>query len=218
MIEKDKIQTLVDTKYMKMYDLQYEEGKHYYDASRRPLDTLVAHKSDEDFKTMLPDAVSCFVILLVEGEEPRLVTFYEYRYPTGQYLLSVPAGLIDPEDQKAEDPLAVTAIREIKEETGLSFNEGDSIHVVSPLALSSPGMTDESNALVCVLLHPKDLSELSQEGAMGSELFSGFDLLTKEEAMEALRTGRDRYGNFYSMMTWAGLIYFATDMWKAFDR
>ena len=32
------------------------------------------------------------------GHEPCLLMNREFRYPTGQYLLSVPAGLIDPED------------------------------------------------------------------------------------------------------------------------
>ena len=214
MIRKEKIETLFDTRFIHVYDLQYEEGKHYYDASRRHLDDLAAVKSDEEFQKMLPDAVSCFVILKCEGQEPRLLTFYEYRYPTGQYLLSVPAGLLDPEDKESEHPLFSTAIREIREETGMSFGERDHIHVVSPLALSSPGMTDESNALVCVVLHPKDLSELSQKGARGSERFSGFELLTKEEALQILTSGRDRHGNFFSMMTWAGLMYFASGMWQ----
>ena len=163
---------------------------------------------------MLPDAVSCFVILECKDKEPVLLTFYEYRYPAGQYLLSVPAGLLDEKDKNEENPIFSTAIREIKEETGLSFGRNDSITMVSPLSFSTPGMTDESNALVCVVMHPDDLSELSQEGAVGSELFSGFELLTKEQAMEVLKAGRDKYGNFFSMMTWAGLMYFVSDMWK----
>ena len=53
---------------------------------------------------MLPDAVSCVVIWNPSdddeksGHEPCLLMNREFRYPTGQYLLSVPAGLIEPED------------------------------------------------------------------------------------------------------------------------
>lgn len=214
MIEKDNIKTLFDTRFIHVYDLQYAEGKHYYDASRRAVDDLMAAKSDEEFRNALPDAVSCFVILECPGEEPKLLTFYEYRYPAGQFLLSVPAGLLDPADKETENPLFTTAIREIEEETGLRFGEGDAIHTVSPLSFSTPGMTDESNALVCVVMHPEDLSDLSQEGAVGSEKFDGFELLTKTQAREILRAGRDKNGNFFSMMTWAGLIYFVSDLWK----
>ncbi|MDO4474730.1 MAG: NUDIX hydrolase [Eubacteriales bacterium] len=214
MIPKDKIKTMFDAKFVRVYDLQYKEGKHYYNASRRKAEDLVAVKEEKDFKEMLPDAVSCFVVLDCKEKEPVLLTFYEYRYPAGQYLLSVPAGLLDEKDKNEENPIFSTAIREIKEETGLSFGKNDSIKMVSPLSFSTPGMTDESNALVCVVMHPDDLGELSQEGAVGSELFSGFELLTKEQAMEVLKTGRDKYGNFFSMMTWAGLMYFVSDMWK----
>lgn len=214
MIPKEKVKTLFDTKFVHVYDLQYQEGKHYYDASRRAIEDLVAVKTEEEFQKMLPDAVSCFVILECKDKEPVLLTFYEYRYPAGQYLLSVPAGLLDENDKGEENPIFTTAIREIKEETGLSFGENDTIEMVSPLSFSTPGMTDESNALVCVVMHPDDLGELSQEGAVGSELFSGFELMTKERAMEVLRSGRDKNGNFFSMMTWAGLMYFVSDMWK----
>lgn len=214
MIQKEKIKTLFDTKFVHVHDLQYKEGKHYYDASRRTIDDLVAVKTKEEFQKMLPDAVSCFVILDIEEKEPVLLAFYEYRYPAGQYLLSIPAGLIDESDKELENPIFSTAIREIKEETGLCFGENDTIELVSPLAFSTPGMTDESNALVCVVMHPKDLSGLSQEGAVGSEMFSGFELLTKEQAMQVIKDGRDKYGNFYSMMTLAGLMYFVSDMWK----
>ena len=58
MIQKEKITTILDEKYVKVYDLEYENGKHYLNASRRTLDELVAVKSDEEVKTMLPDAVS----------------------------------------------------------------------------------------------------------------------------------------------------------------
>ena len=69
-------------------------------------------------------------------------------------------------------------------------------------------MTDESNALVGALLHVDDLSALSQAGALGSERFNGFELLTLEEAKEYIRTGRDCFGNFYSVYTFAALCWF----------
>ena len=77
----------------------------------------MAIKSEEDFKKALPDAATCALILVIKGE-PKLLLHYEYRYPAGQFLLSPPAGLIDPEDTTNENPLLITAKREIKEETG----------------------------------------------------------------------------------------------------
>ena len=163
---------------------------------------------------MLPDAVSCIVILDTPGEEPKLLLSYEYRYPVGRYLLSVPAGLLDKEDEDGQDPVYSAAVREIKEETGLEVTEGDRVFAVNPLVFSTPGMTDESNALVCAVLRNADLSALSQEGAVGSEQFDGFALLTREDAIRVLRDGRDERGNFYPLYTWAALSYFVSDAWK----
>lgn len=213
-IKKENVKTLFDSPYLRVADLQYAPGKHYYDATRRDMENLTAVKSDEEFAAMLADAVSCFVILDGEGEEPKLLLSYEFRYPAGQYLLSVPAGLIDEEDKGKPDPLITTAIREIREETGLEVKAADSVKVVNPLVFSTPGLTDESNALMCAVLRSAKLSDLSQEGAVGSEQFDGFCLLTGSQAREILRTGRDQRGRYYPLYTWAALMYFVSDMWR----
>ncbi len=210
----DKVKPLFESKFIKVFDLQYEEGKHYFDATRRDRENLSAIKSDEEFKKMLPDAVTCFVILKVKNEEPRLLTFYEYRYPTGQFLLSLPAGLMDPEDKNSECPQLTTAKREIFEETGIKIKDTDKFYLVDPLVFSTPGMTDESNGIVCAVVELDDLSNLNQNGAEGSECFDGFKLLTKAEAREILKNGRDENGSFYSIFTWAGLCFFTADLWN----
>lgn len=214
-IQKKNIVSLMESRFIKVYDLQYAPDRHYFDASRRSLDNLVAHKSDEDFQNMLPDAVSCFVILRVGEDAPKLLTSYEYRYPAGQFLLSPPAGLIDPKDAELDDPILTAAIREIKEETGLDVKDTDRVFLVNPLLFSSPGMTDESNALACAVISVKDTDSLTQTGAVGSEKFDGFRLLTQEEAREILKRGRDEHGNFFSVYTWCALMYFVSGMWES---
>ena len=161
-IRKENVVSLFESRFIKVFDLQYEEGKHYYDASRRSLEKLMATKSDEEFRNALPDAVTCVVIVDVKGDEPKLLLTREYRYPTGQFLLSPPAGLLDKEDEEQAEPLLCTAKREIEEETGIVLKDTDSLYVINPLLFSSPGMTDESNALVCAVAHLDDLSCLSQ--------------------------------------------------------
>ena len=115
-ITKQNIKTLLETKFIKVFDLQYAEGRHYYNATRRSADDLVAVKSTEEFQNMLPDAVSCITIWNPSNGEPKLLLNREFRYPAGQFLLSVPAGLIDPADKEEDEPLLVTAKRELKEE------------------------------------------------------------------------------------------------------
>ena len=209
-----KIKSLFESKFIKVFDLQYREGRHYYNATRRDEEDLVAAKSTEEFKKMLPDAVSCVVILKISGQEPRLCLSREYRYPAGQFLLSVPAGLLDPEDAAQENPVFHAAIRELREETGIALEESDSIRLVNPLVFSTPGMTDESNALVQITLNREEMPKVSQEGAVGTECFDGFLLLTREEAQKILKDGVDDQALFYPLYTWAALMCFVTGMWE----
>lgn len=214
-ITKDCVESVVDKKFLRVFDLKYAEGKHYFDATRRELDRLVAPMDEAEFKAMTPDAVSCVVIVELPGKEPQLLFSYEYRYPTGRFLLSVPAGLMDPEDLEKENPLIETAKREIYEETGIVVDENrDEIFVINKLLFSSPGMTDESNGLVCVKLHLDNLDMLDQTGAVGQEFFDGFELVSEEKARELIRAGIDDKGHYYSVYTWAALMYFISGLWK----
>lgn len=231
-IRKECVVPLLDKRFIRVYDLQYAPGKHYFDATRRSLDDLAAVKTDEEFRRMTADAVSIFTVIAPPGEEPRLFLSYEYRYVTGQFLLSPPAGLIDPSDREAAGGEAsgrgpagaavtaagraalLAAARELHEEAGLTVTDRDSLSLVSPLVFSSPGMTDESNALVLAVFRRNALAELSQDGAEGSECFDGYVLLTKDDARRVLKNGCDDNGIFYSVYTWMALTYFVTDLWK----
>ena len=207
-INRDKVETLYENRFLKCFDLQYAEGKHYYVASRRGKEDLVAGKADDEFRSMLPDAVTIAVVLHLPGNDTRLLMSYEYRYPVGQFLLSPVAGLLDPDDRASDNPLVNAAVREIREETGLTVKESDRVYVLNPCAFSTPGMTDESNAFLCAEITLENLDELNQNGAEGSELFDGFELLDREHAQEIFRTGRDDHGNFYSLAAWMVLSIF----------
>lgn len=207
-ISKNNIETLYETRFLKYYDIQYAQGKHYYVASRREKDDLVAKRSDAEIKQLLPDAVTIALVLHLPGNETRLLMSYEYRYAVGQFLLSPVAGLLDPEDRKNEEPLISAAKREIREESGLTVKPTDKVYVLNPCAYCTPGMTDESNAFLCAEITLDDLKELNQNGAEGSELFDGFELLDRERAKRIYQSGRDEHGNFYSLATWTVLSIF----------
>lgn len=211
-----KVENAFESRYVKIWDLQYEEGKHYMNASRRSLDNLVATKSTEEFKKMLPDAVSMVVILNIKGQSPKLLLDKEFRYPANQYLLSVPAGLLDPEDALEAEPLLATAKREIMEECGIEMDERDTLKVINPLLFSTPGMTDESNGIVLAVINRDEMPGMTQDGALGLEKFDGFNLLDEAEAKRILLQGRDDDGIFYSVFTWIGLTTFATGLWRDF--
>ena len=207
-INKDHIEALYEARFLNMYDLQYAEGKHYFEVTRRGKENLVAKKSDAEFREMLPDAVTIAVVLHLPENKTRLLMSYEYRYPVGQFLLSPVAGLLDPDDRENDDPLVSAAIREIREETGLTVKESDKVYVLNPCAFSSPGMTDESNAFLCAEITLDHLDDLNQNGAEGSELFNGFELLDRKRAEASFRSGRDEHGNTFSLATWMVLSIF----------
>ena len=203
-----KMETIYESEYMNLYDLQYREGGHYYCASRRKKDRMVALTPDEECKTMQADAVSCFVVLNIKGQTKKLLLNWEYRYPVGQYMLSVPAGLIDEKDWDNPNALVATAIRELKEETGIEVEESDEVKVISPCVFSTPGMTDEGNALVYISINRDEMPKMNHDVAEGSEVFEGFRLVSKEDAQDYLCKGRDEHGMYYPLYTWAALMFF----------
>lgn len=211
-LTRDKVYANFESRFLNVFGYEYLEGKQYMNATRRNRDDLVALKSDQEFKSMVADAVSCIVIL--DGEEPQLLLSYEFRYPVAQYLLGVPAGLIDPADKEKANPLIATAIRELQEETGIDISPEDRVEVVNPLLFSTPGMTDESNAIVLVVIADYKTKQLSQEGCEGTECFDGFELLTRDDAMRIIKQGKDDKGIFYSVYTWMALMYFVSDLWR----
>ena len=213
-IEKEAVRPLLETPYMNAFDLSPEPGRHYYEVSRRRKDDLIALKSDRELKETLPDAVSCFIIVKTPDEEPRLLLQYEYRYPAGRFLLGITAGLLDSADKNEPDPLYACARREIFEETGLTLSENDRFTVLSPFVFSTPGLTDESNALIGAVISLPDLSALTSEGEEGTECIGSYRLVGRKEAEKLLADGRDTDGSPYPLFCWCALSWFVSGSWE----
>ena len=198
------VETMLDNRFLKVFDLQYAPGRHYYEASRRQRGDLVAEKDEAAFRSMVPDAVSICAVWHQEGLEDRMLLNREFRYPLGQTVISVPAGLIDPEDRgkDREEAIRRAAEREMYEETGITVGEKDRFSLLHPCLFSSPGMTDESNAMARIDLYGHGESELSQSHAEGSEKFEGFRMVNREEALAMMK------GEPMSVYTWIGLAAF----------
>ena len=88
------------------------------------------------------DAVVLVPVLRNPGEPAKLVMIREFRVPVGGYVISLPAGLIDP-----GDTVEATARREIVEETGY---EVVAVRAVSPPLFTSAGLTDEAACMAFV--------------------------------------------------------------------
>ena len=95
-----KTEIISDKKFLKFFDIQYEENKHYYAVTRRNVKESFAVLGETEGKFSLPDAVTISFIIENSNSEKLLYMNYEYRYAVGRFLLSPPAGLID-DDEKA---------------------------------------------------------------------------------------------------------------------
>lgn len=91
-------------------------------------------------KKNFPDGV---ILYGVYGEQKdRVVLIRQYRYPIGGYVYEFPAGLVEPGEQMLD-----AAIREMQEETGLTFTPVESGSYSRPF-FTTVGMTDESCGMV----------------------------------------------------------------------
>ena len=131
-----KIEKKTNTRFLNFYEVEaiHRDGSvsPYYVSSRaREIDQLkaVTHRND-------PDGV---ILYGVYGEKKdQVVLIRQYRYPLGGYCYEFPAGLVEP----CEDMLEA-AIREMHEETGLTFVPKDAGSYSRPF-FTTIGMTDES--------------------------------------------------------------------------
>ncbi len=125
-----------ENKFLNLYEFQAKRrtGKvaPYFVASRATDVEQLKAVSD----TVQPDGV---IIYGVYGEKKdKLVLIKQFRYPINDYVYEFPAGLVE----NGEDMLEA-AIREMYEETGLSFEPKSNHIAYSKPYFTSTGMTDE---------------------------------------------------------------------------
>lgn len=107
------ITALFQNRFLNFYhmDAVTDSGRvfDYYFVSRNPLDKIKA-------KTKSNKAEGIVIYPVWEENPEKIVLIRQFRYPLGDYIYELPAGLID-EGEDAD----TAAVREMKEETGLTF-------------------------------------------------------------------------------------------------
>ena len=178
-VKVKNIEKLADTKYLKLYNANYINKK----GTLRNW-TIASRKSIEDLNNKFfdngedkPDAV---VIIAKHIEEDKLVLIKQFRVPINDYVIELPAGLIDKGESFIE-----TVERELKEETGLDLVKLDE-EKTNKKVYVSVGMTDESISLV----YCSCSGEPSNENLEDDEDIEVI-LVSKEEANELLKTEKN---------------------------
>ena len=132
-----KIHKLSDNRFLNLFRLEAitDSGRifDYFFVSRR---------NAERIKLLTGDSAAEGVVIypIWKASPDKIVMIRQYRYPLGDFLYELPAGLID----EGETP-ELSAVREMKEETGLEFevyNGGDAAYR-RPFFMGA-GFTDES--------------------------------------------------------------------------
>ncbi len=131
------IHKLSDNKFLNLFKLDALTD------SGRPFDYFfVSRRKAEEIKLLTKDSAAEGVVIypILKDDPEKIVLIRQYRYPLGDYLYELPAGLID----LGETP-DIAAIREMKEETGLCFEiyTGGDAAYRRPFFMGA-GFTDES--------------------------------------------------------------------------
>lgn len=131
------INKISDNKFLNLFHMSAltDAGRpfDYFFVSRRKEDKLKLYTKDIQAEGV--------VIYPICKEEPdKIVMIRQYRYPLDDYLYELPAGLID-----AGETPAQSAVREMKEETGMDFEvyESGNESYRRPFFMGA-GFTDES--------------------------------------------------------------------------
>ena len=153
-----KITQVTDNRFLNMFDLDVVHrtgapGK-YYVASRA--------RSSRDLKlfTKVNRADGVIIYALYGEKRDRVVLIRQYRYSIDGYIYEFPAGLVEEGEDFHE-----AGIREMKEETGLSFHPIEVDPIFSKPYFTTIGMTDES----CAAVYGTADGEISAAGLEDSE-------------------------------------------------
>lgn len=175
-IKIDSINTLAKTKFLSLYDVEYTNKtgnkRNWTVSSRKDLDTF-----KDKLLNKVEDKIDAVVLIAKHIKEDKLVLIRQFRVPINDYIIELPAGLID-EGENFES----TVRRELKEETGLDLIKID-FENTTKKAYASVGMTDESMAIV----------RCECEGVVSKENLEEDEdietiLVSKDEAKELLKS------------------------------
>jgi len=116
----------------------------------------------------------------IPDEPLSTIIIEQYRPPAGNFVIELPAGLID-EGENAE----TAAVRELEEETGLKVSR---IVKSSPVQVSDPGMTTANMKLIIVEAEVNSSDDLPMQ-----KLDAGEHIVRRIVRLDALNAELNKY-------------------------
>ncbi len=177
---------LTDTPYVRMYQLEgiNKAGNphNYYLASRT--------MREEELKLHTHRDTADGVVIYALDDQGRMVLVRQYRCSIDDYIYELPAGLVEPGEDYRQ-----AAIREMKEETGLTFIPEEVPAWMEKPLYTTIGLTDEA----CATVYGRAQGQISHENLEESEELEIL-LADRQEAERILREERVALMCGYQMM------------------
>jgi ADP-ribose pyrophosphatase len=150
------VEKLTDEKWLNLFAAAFEHNGH------QGRWVFASRKAAPHGGPLRGDAVIIVPVLRMPGQPPRLVLEKEFRVPVGDYVIGLPAGLLEPGEAVEE-----TVRREMLEETGMEVVKFK--RLTQPL-YSTSGMSDESAAMAFVDVRTTDQARPALEASEDIEL------------------------------------------------
>ena len=163
------IEKKTEGKFITRYDLEYETADH----KKKIYEMISRNKSISSYEELHGDKPDAVVIIATNETGDKILLDKEFRLAPGEWVINFPAGLIDAGETPEE-----SAVRELREETGLELYEIDDY---LDMSYSAVGFSNEIN--VCVV--GKARGEFHESTSTVEEIEPGW--YTKAEVRELLK-------------------------------
>ena len=167
----NSIRKIIDGKFIARYDLDYTTA----DGQTKIYEMISRNHDMKGLDDVMNPHIDAVVLIITDESHERILVDREFRPAAGAWIYNFPAGLIDP----GETP-EMSAVRELKEETGLDLI---SIEDVIGASYSAIGFSNEKN--VCVVGTAS--GSFSESSSVFEEIEPAW--YTKAEIRKLLETG-----------------------------